>query len=125
MPRLDVSRVLRSREFREKDQLTCTRNTQTVGNNGLATNAPVVTPFSAVVTSDKGDILTRLPESSYVLGTITVHSVFPLLDGRTGTDADIVTWKGRRYTVTNVNDYSTWGAGFTAATCVPLALSGS
>jgi galactose-6-phosphate isomerase len=125
MPRLDVSRVLRSREFRELDPLICTRNTQTVGDDGIARNVGADTTFSGVVTSDQGDVLSRLPESSYVLGTITIHSQFPLLDGRTGTDADIVTWKERRYTVTNVNDYSTWGAGFTAATCVPLALSGT
>ena len=124
MPRLDVSRVLMSREFVDR-ALVCTRNTQTVGDDGIAVNATADTPFAGVVTSDKGDILSRLPESSYVQGTITIHSRFALTDGRAGTDADVVTWQGRRYTVTNVNDYSTWGAGFTCATCVPLNLSGS
>lgn len=124
MPRLDVTRVLMSREFVDRS-LVCTRNTQTVGNDGIAVNATTDTPFVGVVTSDQGDILTRMPESSYVKGSIVVHSKFRLLDGRNGTDADVVTWDGGRYTVTSVNDYSTWGAGFVAATCEPIALSGS
>ena len=124
MPRLNVTRVLMSREFVDTS-LVCTRNTQTVGNDGIAVNTGADTSFAGVVTSDSGDILTRLADSSYVKGSIVVHSKFPLLDGRTGTDADVVTWGGRRYTVTNVNDYSTWGAGFTSATCEPLALSGT
>jgi hypothetical protein len=124
MPRLSVTRVLMSREFVDTS-LVCTRNTQTVGVDGLAVNTGADTPFAGVVTSDNGDILTRLADSSYIKGSIIVHSRFVLLDGRAGTDADIVTWNGRRYTVTSVNDYSTWGQGFTAATCEPLALAGA
>jgi len=122
MPLLDVSSVLDNPMF--KDQLVCTRNTQTVGEDGRAVNKACSTPFCGVVTSDTGDILTRLAEGSYIKGSIVVHSRFVLIDGLSGKDADIVTWQGRQYTVSSVNDYSTYGRGFIAATCEPLKLSG-
>lgn len=122
MPLLDVSAVLDNPMF--QDQLSCTRNTQTVGPDGIAVNTPTVTSFSGVVTSDTGDILQRMAEGSYIKGSITVHTRFALIDGTAGKDADVVTWNGRKYTVSSVNDYSHYGRGFVAANCEPLALSG-
>lgn len=122
MPLLDVSSVLDNPMF--SDQLTCMRNTQTVGTDGLAVNKQTLTSFTGVVTSDTGDILQRLAEGSYVKGSITVHTRFQLIDGIAGKDADVVTWNGRNYTVSSVNDYSRFGRGFVAANCEPLALSG-
>jgi hypothetical protein len=124
MPWLDVSEVLLDPQFCDTG-LTCTRNTQTVGLNGLAANTPTVTPFYGVVTSDKGDILERMAEGSRVKGSITIHTKFALQDGRSGLDADVVTWQGRKYTVSNVNDYSTYGAGFVDASCDLMPLAGS
>lgn len=124
MPSLNVSRVLLSREFVDRT-LVCIRNAQTVGNDGIAVNTPTQTPFNGVVTSDRGDVLVRMAEGSKVTGTIYVHSQFPLSAGVAGQDADIVQWNGRKYTVTDVNNYSTYGAGFTCARCEPLSLQGS
>lgn len=123
MPRLNVTRVLSSREFVDRT-LVCRRSTQVVGDNGRPTNTTMDTPFSGVVTNDTGDLLVRLAAGSYVKGSILVHSKFPLIDGRPGNDADIVIWQGRSYTVASVNDYSTYGAGFTCASCEPLNLAG-
>jgi hypothetical protein len=53
-----------------------------------------------------------------------VHSRFLLQAGSDGQDADIVTWNGRSYTVTNVGDWSRFGIGFTAANCELIPLSG-
>lgn len=124
MPSLNVSRVLLSREFVDKT-LVCIRNTQTVGNDGIAVNTPTSTNFYGVVTSDRGDVLVRMAEGSHVTGTIYVHSKFPLTAGQAGIDADIVQWNGRKFTVTDVNDYSRYGQGFTCSRCEPLSLQGS
>ena len=124
MPRLNVTRVLMSREFVDTS-LVCTRNTQTVGNDGIAVNTGADTSFAGVVTNDAGDILKRFGEASYITGSIMVHSKFPLTTGKPGIDADIVAWNGSKYTVTDVADYSTWGAGFTVALCTPTKLSGT
>lgn len=124
MPSLNVSRVLLSREFVDKT-LVCIRNAQTVGNDGIAVSAATNMPFSGVVTSDRGDVLVRMAEGSHVTGTIYVHSKFPLSSSAAGQDTDIVQWNGRQFTVTDVNNYSTYGAGFTCARCEPRSLQGS
>ena len=100
------------------------QNRNTVGANGLATDAQTSTPFYGVVTNNTGDLLLRLAEGSRISGSITVHSQFNLIAGADGLDADIVTWNGRNYTVTNVGDWSRFGIGFTAANCELIPLSG-
>jgi hypothetical protein len=122
MPLLDVSEILFDPDF--ADSLVCARNTQTVDDGGLATDTQTQTPFVGVVTNDQGDILRRFPEGSYVTGSIMVHSRFPLTAGKDGIDADQVMWKGDWYTVFNISDWTTYGAGFTAALCTPVKLSG-
>jgi hypothetical protein len=124
MPSLNVTRVLFSREFVDRT-LVRRRNTQTVGDDGIATNATVDTPLAGVVTNDAGDILKRFPESSYVVGSIMVHSKLPLTAGKASNDADLLQWKGDWYTVTDLADWTTYGAGFTCALCAPLTLQGT
>jgi hypothetical protein len=122
MPLLDVAEVLLDPDF--VDSLVCTRNTQTVSEKGLATDVQTSTPFYGVVTNNTGDLLMRLAEGSRISGSITVHSQFNLIAGADGIDADIVTWDGRQYTVTNVGNWSRFGRGFTAANCELIPLSG-
>jgi hypothetical protein len=122
MALLDVSDITLDPDF--VDPLVCFRNTQTVDDNGLATDTPTSTRFYGVVTNDQGDILKRFPEGSYVTGSIMVHSRFPLTAGKDGVDADTVQWNGDMYTVFNIANWTTYGAGFTAALCTPVKLSG-
>ena len=97
---------------------------QTVGSNGMATNSTTSTAFAGVVTSDNGDLLERNPDGERVKGNMTIHTRFPLDDGSAMNAADIVQWRGRRYTVTVVNDWSHFGRGFIVATCDLIPLSG-
>lgn len=122
MPLLDVAEILLDPDF--VDSLVCARMTQTVDDNGVATDAPTTAPFWGVVTNNSGDLLMRMAEGSHVKGSITVHSQFLLQAGSDGLDADVVTWNGRQYTVTNVGDWSRFGIGFTAANCELIPLSG-
>lgn len=122
MALLDVTDVLCDPDFIDRG-LVCERNTQTVGNDGIATNSVALMPFAGVVTSDNGDLLERSPEGERIKGNMTIHTRFPLDDGSSVNAADIVQWRGRRYTVTVVNDWSHFGRGFICATCdlIPLA----
>jgi galactose-6-phosphate isomerase len=122
MPLLDVAEILLDPDF--VDSLVCARNTQTVNDSGIATDTAATIPFYGVVTNNSGDLLLRLAEGSRISGSITVHSQFLLQAGSDGQDADIVTWNGRQYTVTNVGDWSRFGRGFTAANCELIPLSG-
>jgi hypothetical protein len=123
MPLLDVSDVLLSPEFMDLT-LSVTRNAQTVGNDGIAVISPTTTGFYGVVTSLNGSVLTRVAEGERISDTITIHTQFKLIDGQSGYDADVVNWQGLQWTVTNVNDYSTYGIGFVQATCTLKQLSG-
>jgi hypothetical protein len=123
MPLLDVSDVLLDPLFMDLT-LSVTRNAQTVGNDGIAVISPTTTGFYGVVTSMNGSVLTRVAEGERISDTITIHTQFKLIDGQSGYDADVVNWQGLQWTVTNVNDYSTYGRGFVAATCTLKQLSG-
>ncbi|MDW3684902.1 hypothetical protein RA280_24740 [Cupriavidus sp. CV2] len=123
MALLDVTDVLLDPDFMDAG-LLCNRMAQTMGDNGRAANAVTQTPFAAVVTSDKGDILHRNADGSRIIGSITLHTPFRLIDGADGQDADEIVWQGRAYTVVSVNDYSHFGRGFVCATCDLKPLSG-
>lgn len=121
MPLLDVSDVLFDPDF--ADALVCERSVTTTGADGFATRQATTLPFIGVVTSSGGDLLDRLAEGRQRHGSITIHTRTALYAGKDSTDADIVTYAGQRYTVTNVNDYSRYGRGFYAAECELLALT--
>lgn len=123
MPLLDVTDVLLDPDFLDTSPM-CLRNAQAVGNDGIAVNTPVQTPFFGVVTSLNGSVLQRVAEGSRITDTITVHTPFRLIAGQVGFDADVVLWGGLHWTVTNVNDYSRYGRGFVAATCTLKELTG-
>lgn len=123
MALLDVTDVLLDPDFMDTGILCC-RQDQTVGDDGRASNAEAQMRFAGVVTSDKGDLLQRLAEGSRIVGSITIHTKFRLMDGSAGRDADEVIWAGRRYIVSSVNDYTHFGRGFVAATCDLKPLSG-
>ncbi|CAJ0701584.1 hypothetical protein LMG19089_02875 [Ralstonia edaphis] len=123
MPFLDVTDVLLDPDFLDTT-LSVTRNAQTIGNDGIAVDTPTTTGFFGVVTSLNGSVLQRVAEGAHIEDTITIHTPFKLIDGQAGYDADVVNWQGLQWTVTNVNDYSTYGRGFVAATCTMKQLSG-
>jgi hypothetical protein len=123
MANLDVSDILLDPDFMDTG-LVCTRSVQTVGENGRTTTSDVNTTFAGVVTSDKGDFLERLAGLERKKGSITIHTIFPLTAGEGDTTADIVTWRGKKYTVSNINDYQHFGRGFVSATCDLLPLAG-
>ncbi|MFA9439406.1 hypothetical protein ACDA63_07195 [Uliginosibacterium sp. sgz301328] len=104
--------------------LVCTRSAQTIGDDGIAVVSQTASTFSGVVTSDNGDLLQRQGNSERIVGSITIHTTFRLIDGTPDETADVVTWQGRDYTVTAVNDYSHFGRGFVCAKCELIPLTG-
>lgn len=121
MPMLDVSDVLTDPDF--GDVLEVKRTVQTVTEKGRSDVSEQTISIIGVVTSDRGDILDRLPDMRRVAGTIIVHTQFKLIASDGDIDADTITWAGKDYTVTDVNDYSRYGAGFVCAKCEPLRVA--
>lgn len=117
MPLLDVSDILSDPDF--ADDITITRITITIERGRTVKHTETIEAIG-VVTSDTGDILDRLPDMRRVAGTILVHTTETLVASDGERDTDIICWNGKQYTVTDVNDYSRYGAGFTCAKCEPL-----
>lgn len=123
MPFLDCSDVLLDPDFCDRT-LICQRNALSTDRGGRGVVTSESTPFSGVVTSDKGELLQRGAVGEHATDNISVITRFQLRDAGNGATADIVTWNGKRYTVSKVNDYSTYGIGFIEAICDMLPLAG-
>lgn len=123
MADLDVSEILLDPDFMDEG-LICKRGTQTVGEDGMAVTARQSTTFAGAVSPDKGDFLERFAEGERKKGSIKIHTVFPLTGGTSDITADIVSWRGRDYTVARVDDYGHFGAGFVCAYCDLIPLKG-
>jgi len=123
MALLDVTDILLDVDFINTG-LICERASQVVNENGLAINTAITKKFAGIVTNDAGDILQRIATGEWIKGSITIHTKFILSDGSNGYTADIVIWQGQRYTVSNTQNYSHFGRGFSASSCDLIPLSG-
>lgn len=113
MPDLDVSDILDDPDF--ATSFTVKRNVATTGANGRATYTATETPTTGVVTSDAGQNLSRTADARNAVGRIMIHTKFFLYSGEDATEADIIVWRGREWTIIVVNDYSEYGLGFVSA----------
>jgi MFS superfamily sulfate permease-like transporter len=124
MPLLDVSEILSDPDF--ADVVAVTRSAETVDSHGRAQAATqTFANITAVVTAGQGDALKYLPEGAHIEGAILVHTTFRLVSESDTTQPDTVTWQGRDYVVTMLNDWSTFGAGFMIGVCTLKNLAGA
>ena len=123
MPLLDVSECLTDPDFCDTT-LVCQRNTSSTDSTGRGIISGQNIRFAGVVTSDKGELLQRGAVGEHATDNISVITRFKLRDAGQGATADIVTWNGTRYTVTKVNDYSTYGVGLVECICEMIPLAG-
>lgn len=123
MPNLDMSDVLLDPDFLDTS-LIYTRQRQIDIGHGRVRNEPTSGPFTGVVTMDAGSIMRRVPEGSYVTGSILIYTMERLRMKGEDVDADLVDWHGARYRVQNMGDYTAYGAGFIWAVCEPLTPAG-
>ena len=125
MPTLDVSDVLSSPEFQDNFSVLSTSNVMGVGGVGVET---VTGPFAAlgVVVPGKSS-LRRRDDGARVTAYIDIWTRYPLTNGVktddvTSREADVVTWRGRQFTVISIEDWTDFGSGFIHASCdlIPL-----
>lgn len=123
MALIDVTDVLFDPDFADTN-IKVERSTLTVGDDGVARKEFKTIRFTGVVTPDTGDILERRGEGERIKGRITIHTKFELIDSAAGGTADIVQWRGKRYTVANVSNNMNFGKGFVRASCDVIPLAG-
>jgi galactose-6-phosphate isomerase len=116
MPNIDVTELLSDPDFATAFDVI--RTAQAVGSTGRATGTPATTSgVIGVIVPLSTTELDRFPEGERLHGRVRVITTFRLSSGDAPSTADIVVWKGRQWTVVQVNDYSEFGAGFMDATC--------
>jgi len=100
------------------------RNTQTVGNDGLAAFSSTLTMgvLGVVTPMDTRDMY-RFEVAEVVSGAITIYTRFRLLCGEGVYDSDVVIFQNQRYTVKKVADFSAWGVGYVMALCFLLPVA--
>ncbi|EOV4147087.1 head-tail adaptor, partial [Yersinia enterocolitica] len=104
--------------------LVCHRQLQTVDDDGFTTNTPQDTPFSGVVTVDRSLEARRMQAGQNINGAILIVTQFQLTQGQPGLDADVITYRGRKYRVTFADPYTAYGVGFVQAHCELMDFDG-
>ena len=115
MALVDVSVVLADPEF--TDPITITRVTQTVNSAGLVQSTSATFSAVAVVYPAEGRILDLLSDAERGLNSLVVVTTFGLIE-RSATQTDEITWAGKQWRVSKLNDWRNFGAGFVEAVCL-------
>ena len=117
MALLDVSEVIEDPLF--TSPCTLIKTTESTDENGEAVWADGETAeIAAVVTSDQKTI-DRLPDALQRTGTIIVRFMADKAPEGFGAANDAVLWRGKRFVVKDIADYSQFGRGFLRLVCWP------
>lgn len=123
MPFLDVTDVLSDPDFCDTS-LICYRSVQIRDEDNFVTNRPQEISFSGVVTVDRALEAKRMAAGQCISGAILIITSFRLTQGQSGLDADVVIYQGRKYRVTFVDPYTSYGVGFVQAHCELIDFNG-
>jgi hypothetical protein len=115
MATVDVTALLSDPDF--SSTFTIYRTTEVVGDNGRKTTQALPPQTVTGVVVPGGLRLVRKEEGDRVSGAITVYSRCRLIPRTRTTPPDEIVYRGRRYIVTAVDDWSAFGSGFYTATC--------
>lgn len=107
---ISVDELMADQDF--MSPLIRVRNTVTVSSEGVATATPSLLSFLGGV-SPKGRRTEYTKDGQRVSGDILIITKTELTVGDNNTlQSDLVMFASKMYTVVNVSDYTTWGAGF-------------
>lgn len=122
MARIDVSEVINDPDFTEPAVHIV--RAETVDANGYTQLVETHYSILVIPTSGDGDVSVKRPEGRSVFSTVRFYTAADLKPGEAGRAPDVVEWRGNQYEVLSRSDWSTWGQGFTSASCQLLAPSG-
>ena len=120
MPLLDVSDVLADPDFATVFDVL--RNATATSQGKTVLTPTTFSNIIGVVTPATSNELQRMPDTERMAGSITIRTVFRLTSGDAENTADIITWRGRQYTVESLQDWSEFGAGYVEALASALSL---
>ena len=116
---IDVTDILNDPDFVTYGLIRI-RQTETVGDDGMAAFSEEEAEFSGVL-SQSDEKMDRDSDGNRVPRSFIVTTVTELIEGDENSNSDVVIYKNRRYTVKTVRDNSNWGEGFYRAYCEAIA----
>lgn len=127
MPTLNVSKVLDNRKF--KDTATLIRTT-IVNDGGFGVQTTSETEIAGVfiagyaIPGGDGGLIRRPDGEMNTNGlTAITRGELSMGDAATGRTADVIRWRGLKYTVIASNDYSNFGEGYFLAIADQLPIN--
>ncbi len=116
MGQVDVSGVLLDPDF--IDRMCVVSRLPSVNSHGeLILNESTIDSWGSVQPAS-GRAVQRLPESLRVANVTSFWFKGTIVASEPGKYASVLTFKGRRYAVQFVFDWTNWGAGWCEGTCV-------
>ncbi len=116
MARIDVSEIVSDPDFVDSIELI----TRVPSVNSLGENVLTSTTLCSVgsVQPASGRAIFRLPEAMRVANVSSFWFKGKIIASEPGKYSSIIVFKGQRYQVQTVMDWSNWGAGWCEGTCV-------
>jgi galactose-6-phosphate isomerase len=116
MPTLDVSDVVVCEEF--ADRFDVIRRPEGISQSGRSTVSQVTVPgLYGTIYATGDNSLTRVADFEHGRKTLTICTKYRLQQAAPGYQPDLVLYRGNQFVVTNVKDWSPYGAGFIEAEC--------
>lgn len=116
MAQIDVSPLMTDPDF--VGPFTLIRRATLVNNYGEnVLTETLINNVIGSVQSANADTFLRLPEAARSQNFITIYTKVQMRTDESGSYADAVIWKGRRYTVKKVTPWDNFGAGWYMADC--------
>ena len=115
MALLDVTDLLTDPDFSSTFDIL--RSTETVDQHGIASRVEQTISLSGVIEAGSGQTIVMLDDGTRISDSLTLWCEFPLWASFENRPADIVLWKGQRYVVKSVEDWTNFGRGYVKATC--------
>ena len=122
MAQIDVSDLLLDPDF--IDPVTLIHRTMIVGSNGLGQIIEECEETVGSVQPASGKTLNRLPDALRIQNVSSFYIKAGIIADSSCAYPDIIKYKGKRYQVEQVNDWSNFGAGWMVGVCVAERPSG-
>lgn len=122
MAQIDVTELLADADF--VDHLSLIHRVSKLNNLGENTLEECLQPTFGSVQPASGKTLQRLPEALRVANVSSFWVKGEIKADGTSAYPDIISFRGRRYQVQTVMDWTNWGGGWCEGTCVAERPSG-
>lgn len=116
MSRIDITDLLSDPDFVDEIQMVTRRPQINSFGENILTETVLVTVGSVQPAS--GRAIARLPEALRVADISSFWFKGVIVASSPGKYSSILVFKGRRYQVQTVLDWSTWGQGWCEGTCI-------